>query len=305
MLLTALGIRYMLIYARNRSQERYAHNDHVNDRSFNRLENAMTDIEQVAAKAQTFHGQHAGPGMLVLVNAWDAASAQHFEAAGFASMATTSGGVASALGYADHEGAPVDEMLGAAARIIRAVSVPVTVDFEAGYGLSPAEIARRLIDIGAVGLNLEDTDHHGTLGMVPADVQAEHLAAVKAEARALGVDLFLNARVDVFIRGEGSMDSQLAEGLRRARIYREAGADCIYPIGLSDLTAIRALVDAVQVINVTVRRGGPVSLAAAAHAGVRRVTYATSIFRETMNALDQIAADIRASIPVEGSGLTR
>ncbi|MCI0438897.1 MAG: isocitrate lyase/phosphoenolpyruvate mutase family protein [Chloroflexi bacterium] len=257
----------------------------------------MTDIEQLAAKVQKFRELHAGPGMLVMANAWDAASAQCFEAAGFPAIATTSGGVARAIGYADHEAAPAGEMLAAAARIIRSVPLPVTVDFEAGYRLPPAEIARRLIDIGAVGLNLEDTDHHGASGLAPAEAQAERLAAVKAQAQALGVDLFLNARVDVFIRREGDMEAQLAEGLRRSRLYREAGADCIYPIILSDPTAIRALVDAVQVINVTVRRGGPISLAAAAQAGARRVTYATSIFRETMAALDQIATDIRASIP--------
>jgi 2-methylisocitrate lyase-like PEP mutase family enzyme len=257
----------------------------------------MADIEQLAAKAQLFRALHAGPGMLVMANAWDAASARRFEAAGFPAIATTSGGVAAAIGYADHEAAPADEMLFAAERIVRAVPLPVTVDFEAGYRLPPAEIARRLIEIGAVGLNIEDTDHHGTVGMVPAEAQAERLAAVKAEARALGVDLFLNARVDVFIRREGDLETQLAEGLRRARLYREAGADCIYPISLSDPATIRALVDAVQVINVTVRRGGPISLIAAATAGARRVTYATSIFRETMAALDQIATDIRASIP--------
>ncbi len=257
----------------------------------------MTSREQLATKAQVFHSLHAGPGILVMANAWDAASAQRFEAAGFSAVATTSGGVARALGYADHEAAPVEEMLAAAARIVRAVSVPVTVDFEAGYGLPPSEIARRLIEIGAVGLNLEDTDHHGTSGLIPVEVQAERLAAVKREARAMGVDLFLNARVDVFLRREGSEESKLAEGLQRARRYREAGADCIYPIGLSDPTAIRALVAAGQVVNVTVRRGGPLSVAGAAQAGARRVTYATSIFREVMAALDQIATDIRASIP--------
>jgi 2-methylisocitrate lyase-like PEP mutase family enzyme len=257
----------------------------------------MADIEQLAAKTQTFRDLHVGPGMLVMANAWDAASAKRIEAAGFPAIATTSGGVAVAIGYADHEAAPVEEMLAAAARIIRAVPLPVTVDFEAGYRLPPSEIARRLIDIGAVGLNLEDTDHHGVPGLMPAEVQAERMAAVKAEAQALGVDLFLNARVDVFIRREGDMETQVTEGLRRARLYREAGADCIYPISLSDPAAVRALVDAVQVINVTVRRGGPISLITAAQAGARRVTYATSIFRETMAALDEIAADIWASIP--------
>lgn len=235
--------------------------------------------------------------MLVLPNAWDAASAQRLEAAGFPALATTSGGVAGALGYADHEGAPVEEMLAAAARIVRAVSLPVTVDFETGYGMSPPVIARRLIDIRAVGLNLEDSDHAGGTGLLAAEPQAERIAAVKAAAHASGVALFLNARVDVFIRPGGPPAAQLAEGLRRARLYRAAGADCIYPILLSDPAAIRTFVAAVGVVNVTVQRGGPISLEAAAAAGARRVTYATSIFRETMAALDAIAADIRLAIP--------
>ena len=257
----------------------------------------MADIEQLNAKGQAFRASHAGPAMLVMANAWDAASARRFEAAGFTAIATTSGGVAQAIGYEDHEQAPADEMLAAAARIVRAVPLPVTVDFEAGYGLAPSEIARRLVEIGAVGVNLEDTDHHGGTGLVPADVQAERLSAVKAAARSLGVDLFLNARVDVFIQREGDLDTQTTEGVRRARIYREAGADCIYPIILSDPTALRAMVEASGVVNATVRRGGPLSLDAAAEAGVRRVTYATSIFREMMTALDAIATDIHAAIP--------
>lgn len=258
---------------------------------------ADPDSDLLAAKVATFRTLHAGPGMLVMANAWDAASAQRFEAAGFPAIATTSGGVAISLGYADHEQAPVDEMLDAAARIVRAVALPVTVDLEAGYGLTPDEIARRVVEVGAVGLNLEDTDHHGDGGLVPAEQQAERLAAVKAAARALGVDLFLNARVDVFIRREGDLDAQVAEGTRRGRLYREAGADSVYPIILSEPAAIRAMVDACEVVNVTVRRGGSLSLRAAADAGARRVTYATSLFRDTMNALDAIAAEIRAEIP--------
>ncbi len=257
----------------------------------------MTDIEQLAAKAETFRAMHAGPGMLVMPNAWDAASAQRIVAAGFPAIATTSGGVAIALGYEDHETAPVDEMLAASARIARAVSVPVTVDFEAGYQLPPAEVARRLVEAGVVGMNLEETDHHGSAGLIPPETQAEFLSAVKAGARALGVDLVLNARIDVFIRSAGTLETQLADGLRRARIYREAGADCIYPIALSDPEAIRAMVEAAGVINVTVRRGGPLSLATAAGCGARRVTYATSVFRETMAALDAIVTDIHASLP--------
>ncbi|MFN8534833.1 MAG: isocitrate lyase/phosphoenolpyruvate mutase family protein [Dehalococcoidia bacterium] len=255
----------------------------------------MTDRVHLTAEAQKFRDLHNGPDILVLANAWDAASARRFEAAGFPAVATTSGGVALALGYADHEQAPVDEMLASAARIVRAISLPVTVDFEAGYGLAPEEIARRIIDIGAVGLNLEDTDHQNG-ALRPAEEQAETLAAVKAAARSLGVDLFLNARVDVFIRREGDLATQLAEGIRRARIYRDAGADSIYPIMLNDPEAIRAMVAASGVVNVTLRRGGPLSIGDARTAGARRATYATSLFRDTMAALDAIAAEIRTAV---------
>lgn len=252
------------------------------------------DLATVARQAQALRALHAGPQLLVLPNAWDAATARVFEAAGFPALATTSGGVANALGYSDHEGAPVEEMAAAAARITRAVSVPVTVDFEAGYRLEPAEVARRLIAAGAAGMNLEDSDHHGDAPLVDAERHAERLAAVKVAARAEGVDLVLNARVDTFINRVGTPDEQLAEGLRRARLYRDAGADSVYPILLNDPAAIAEFVRAVGTVNVFVRRGGPLSPEQVAALGVRRVTYATSLYRETMTALEATARELRA-----------
>jgi 2-methylisocitrate lyase-like PEP mutase family enzyme len=232
--------------------------------------------------------------MLVLPNAWDAASARAFQAAGFDAIATTSGGVALSLGYQDHEQAPMEEMLAAAARIIRAVSVPVTVDFEAGYQMPPREIVGRLVSIGAAGLNFEDSDHRGTTPLVEAERQAQRISDLKAEGRSAGVDLVLNARVDVFIHRLGSQEEQLAEGLRRARLYRDAGADCIYPILLGDETMLAAFVEAVEVVNINVRRGGPLSLERAHALGIRRVSYATSIFREAMSSVEAIAGQLKA-----------
>src|SRR4051812_45868621 len=185
--------------------------------------------EITAAKAEALRLLHAGPGMLVLPNAWDAASARSIEAAGFPAIATTSSGVATALGYLDGEKAPMEEMLGAARRICAAVSLPVTVDFEAGYKLGPREVAERLGSIGAAGLNFEDTDHYGDSKVVDAEGQGERIAALKAAGKALGVELVINARVDVFVRQVGSPEERLAEGLRRARLYKQADADCIYP----------------------------------------------------------------------------
>jgi 2-methylisocitrate lyase-like PEP mutase family enzyme len=231
--------------------------------------------------------------MLVLPNAWDAASAKAVAAAGFPVVATTSSGVANALGYLDGEKAPMEEMLAAAARCIAAVEVPVTVDFEAGYKLSEAEIAQRLIGIGAAGLNFEDTDHYSDAKLVPAEAQAGRVAAVKAAGRAAGVDLVVNARVDVFIHKQGTPEEQLAEGLMRARQYKEAGADCIYPIVLADEAMLAAFVEAVGAININLRRGGPLTLQRASSLGIRRVSYAGSVFRDTMNALSAIASEIK------------
>jgi 2-methylisocitrate lyase-like PEP mutase family enzyme len=236
--------------------------------------------------------------MAVLPNAWDAASAKVFEAAGFPAMATTSGGVAASLGFGDHEQAPVAEMAAAESRIAAAVSIPVSVDFEAGYRLQPHAIVERLLAIGAAGMNLEDSDHHGGQLLVDAEAHAERLAAVKAAARAAGVDLFLNARVDVFVRRAGSPDEQLAEGLRRARLYQAAGADCIYPILLGDEAMIGRFVETVGVVNINIRRGGALTLQRLAALGVRRVTYATSLFRDLMTSLEGIAGEIAAAAGV-------
>jgi 2-methylisocitrate lyase-like PEP mutase family enzyme len=264
-------------------------------------------VESLVEKAAMLRNLHAGPGMLVMANAWDAASARAFEAAGFPAVATTSGGVAATLGYQDHEDAPADEMFAAAARIARAIAVPLTADLEAGYRLPPALIAQRAIAVGAAGVNLEDSDHHAGGVLVEAEQQAETLTAFKAAARAAGVDLVLNARVDVFIRRVGTPAEQLAEGIRRGKLYREAGADCLreagadclYPIGLADEALIAAFVQGVGCpVNINARRGGAL-LSRLAALGVRRVTYATTLFRESLAMVEQMASELQANLVTE------
>src|SRR4051794_14213983 len=172
---------------------------------------------------------------LLLPNAWDVATARAVVAAGFPVVATTSGGVAVALGYEDHEGAPADEMLAAAARMARAVDVPVTVDAEAGYGMEPAELVAALRSAGAAGFNLEDTDHAAGRLRDP-DEHAEWLTAVREAASADGYRPVINARVDVFLgpflagAGAGTQDELVPEAVRRANTYLEAGVHCVYPL---------------------------------------------------------------------------
>src|SRR5919112_6113575 len=152
----------------------------------------------LASRCDLLRSLHRSGDPLLLPNAWDVATARAVVAAGFPVVATTSGGVAAALGYEDHENAPADEMLAAAARIAKGVEVPVTVDAEAGYGIEPAELVAALRSAGAAGFNLEDTDY-ATGGLRDPDRQAERLAAVRQAASEDDYRPVINARIDVFL----------------------------------------------------------------------------------------------------------
>ncbi|TQS43472.1 isocitrate lyase/PEP mutase family protein [Cryptosporangium phraense] len=233
----------------------------------------MTTTSDLGRLATTLRDLHHGE-MLLLPNAWDAASARVVEEAGFPAVATASAAISAVLGYPDGEGAPVDEMFAANARLARAVSVPVTMDAEAGYGLAPTELVERLLAIGVVGCNLEDSDHAAG-GLKDAEKQAGWLADV----RAAGDSLVINARVDVFLPtslvAEGD---RVAEAARRGRLYREAGADCVYPIGVGSRDVLAQLVDGI---------GGPVNgnsgpeltLPVLRELGVARVSYGPRFYR--------------------------
>ena len=239
---------------------------------------------------------HRPGAPLLLPNAWDVATARAVVAAGFPVVATTSGGVAATLGYEDHEGAPAEEMLAAAARITRGVDVPVTVDAEAGYGMEPTELVAALRSVGAAGCNLEDTDHAAGSLRDP-DRHAEWLAAVREAAAKDAYRLVINARVDTFLvpffagAGPGTQIELVSDALQRAWAYLGAGADCVYPIALWETDALR---------HFTAEVGGPVnvirlpqtpSLAELAELGVARVSWATLLHRDAMARFeDQLAS---------------
>ncbi len=217
---------------------------------------------------------------LVLPNAWDADTAKLVEAAGFAAVATSSVAVAAALGFADGEQAPADEMFAAAARIAKAVGVPVTVDAESGYGLSGAELAGRLADAGAVGCNFEDTDH-ATGGVRPVAEQAARIAALREAA---GDGLVINARVDSF-RGVEAKEA-LADGVARAKAYLEAGADCVYPIHLRTPELIAEFVQGVGgAVNAPAWPGSP-GLEGLAELGVARISLGGGLWQYARKQLE-------------------
>jgi 2-methylisocitrate lyase-like PEP mutase family enzyme len=243
------------------------------------------DRHLIDQRCSLLRALHVPGTPLVLPNAWDAASARAVVAAGFPVVATTSGGVAATLGYEDGEDAPVEEMYAAAARIARSVDVPVTVDSEAGYGLEPEALVDRLLEVGAAGCNLEDTDHAGG-GLLDAREHAHWLSEVRRAAIARDYGLAINARIDVFIRQEQQESpALLEEAITRAREYIDAGADCVFPILLHDVDVIAAFLDAVH-FPVNIFAVPPVpSNAILAKMGVARISYGTSIFRQLMRDL--------------------
>jgi 2-methylisocitrate lyase-like PEP mutase family enzyme len=234
---------------------------------------------------------HAGPDLLVLPNAWDVATARAVVGAGYAAVATSSGAVAGSLGYGDHEQAPADEMLAAAARIARAVDVPVTADVESGYGWVPAELVDRLTTAGIAGCNLEDTDH-STGELRAAGEQAEYLRSVRDALDAAGADLVLNARVDTFLHPDDPT-RQLEAGIERARAYADAGADCVYPIVLTDADALRTFVDALRPtpVNALLLPATP-AFAVLREIGVRRVSLGGGMFRAVQRVVGELATGV-------------
>jgi 2-methylisocitrate lyase-like PEP mutase family enzyme len=224
--------------------------------------------------ASALRALHVAGDPLILPNAWDAGTARLVEQAGFPAVATTSSGVADALGYEDGERTPVEEMLAAVERIARAVDVPVTADMEAGYGLPDAELAARVTAAGAAGLNLEDTDHANHPALVPAELHAARIARIKDAA-----DLVVNARIDVHLRGGAT-----SEALERARRYRDAGADCVYPIGIADEATIAAFCALGFPVGVLLRPGAP-PIERLAELGVARISLGHFLHAEMTQAL--------------------
>ncbi len=238
----------------------------------------MTELRE---QAEALRRLHHGGELLVLPNVWDAATAKIVADAGFPAVATASAAITAMLGYPDGEAAPWTEMFAAAGRVARAVSVPVSVDAEAGYGLAPRELVDHLLEAGAVGCNLEDTDY-GAGALKEAGAQADWLATVRSAADDAGVPIVINARIDVFLPPNGVADEQrIAQTVERARRYIDAGADCVYPIGVarrSDLAALAAELDC----PINGNTSDELDLAALRELGIARVSYGPRFYRTAL-----------------------
>lgn len=256
----------------------------------------MPGRETQNAGAAAFRAMHHGPAILVLPNAWDAASARIFEEAGFGAIASTSAGVAFAMGYPDGEKIPRDEMLAQVARIARSVNIAVTADVEAGYGRTPdaaALTATAVIESGAVGMNFEDATGNPGQPLLDLSLQLERIHAVREGGERSGVPLVLNARTDVYLLQVGPPETRYDETVHRLSAYRGAGADCVFAPGVKDPEIIARLVrDLKCPLNILAVPGAP-SIPELRELGVARVSVGSGPIRATLGLLKDLAIELR------------
>lgn len=262
------------------------------------------DRETQRQYAETFRGLHRKGKPVVLFNAWDVASAKVI-AQKFPAIATSSAAVAASLGYTDGQKTPLAAVLNLVERITATVAVPLTVDFEAGYGDTPeaaAESVTALLGAGAIGINLEDSLLAGERGLIDPELHAAKIRAIRKAADDFGVPLVINARTDPFILKIGTPDVCLEEAVRRGAIYAEAGADSLFVPLLMDLTLIEQLVGRVSLpVNIMAIPGVP-PLSELARVGVGRVSLATWPHNAMLRAVGA-AAEVVATTGEYGSFL--
>jgi len=244
-------------------------------------------------RAKTFHALHAPGNPVVLLNVWDAGSAQVVALAGARAIATGSWSVAAAHGYTDGENLPLELALANLRRIVGAVSLPVTLDLEAGYGRTPAEVLAAVsgaIEAGAVGFNLEDRII-GEEGLYPAEDQCARIRVARAAAEDAAIPAFINARTDLFLKAHrADHDERLLDAaLQRGAAYAGAGASGLFVPGLVDGPLIERLCrESALPVNVLVLPGAPPA-GRLADLGVARISHGPGPYRLALGALEEAA----------------
>lgn len=246
-------------------------------------------------RAATFHQFHTDDNVLVLVNAWDAASARVIEQAGSPAIATTSAGIAWSLGYSDSEQLSAHELIAACERICRVATTPVSVDIERGYGKTLEEVGatvRSLIDIGVVGINIEDGVTADTGKMASPDILAERISFIRKIAQEIEVQLFINARTDTYFVGWDDPVARYEEAIRRAQIYVDAGADGIFVPGLESREEMTRMSQTInRPINIYAGYAGLPTVNELKDAGIRRVSLGCGPFQAALALTRRIATE--------------
>lgn len=228
-------------------------------------------------------------GLLVLPNAWDAGSARLMQEAGAQAVATTSAGLAWANGWPDGDALPMPVLLDAVKSIRRVISVPLTVDAEGGYSDDPATAAEnvlKIVEAGAVGINLED-------GAASPELTCAKIVNIRKRLAAAGHEVFINLRTDVYLRGLAPEAERLEETLRRAALYREAGADGLFVPLAASPADIRALVAQPLPLNLMAIPGVPAA-AELQTLGVRRLSAGAAVWTAALGEAMRLGKDFVA-----------
>ena len=246
-------------------------------------------------KAKLFQSLHVKGDPVVLYNIWDAGSAKTVEEAGAKAIATGSWPVAVAQGYGDGHKIPMEDAIASVSRIVEGTDLPVTLDFEGAYSVEEAGIKANIakaLDAGVVGFNFEDQVVGGE-GLHEVIVQAKRVGAVRSAIDASGIDAYLNARTDLFLKTnpKDHDDTMLAEVIDRAKAYEIAGASGFFAPALLDEALIGKLCDAINLpVNIIAIPGCPPK-ARLAELGVARISYGPVPYRQMMKALGEAAKD--------------
>jgi 2-methylisocitrate lyase-like PEP mutase family enzyme len=254
------------------------------------------DRTQQQHQARCFLALHHDPELLVLPNIWDPLGARLLVSLGFPAVATASAAVAFSLGLDDGERIDLDTMLEVIGRIARSVEVPLTADIESGYAEQPDDVAgnvKRVIEAGAVGINLEDSIP-GTRDLYPIDMQCARLRAARRAAAELDLHLVINARIDVFFKqAHDTAAENLQETIARAKAYIDAGADCVFPLVVGEVEMLKTLVAAVGApINVYATKGTAPARELET-IGISRLSVGPGLLQAGLTAMRQAALELR------------
>lgn len=251
-----------------------------------------------SSKADLFRQQHHENNILLLPNVWDPLSARLISSAGFKSLATASFSVAASNGYQDGEQIPFKKLLNVVSEIVAAVDVPVSVDFERGYSKDIPLLAdniSRLLDAGAVGLNIEDRTANGTLTSI--EEQCRKLETIREIGIKKGVNIVINARTDAYLLKLSN--TYMDETIERAKAFAKAGADCFYPVAINNYSDIERLLNEISLpINVLLMK--PVDdLKKLNKLGVKRVSLGPGSLKYVLTKLRSMVSDLQRNDSTE------
>ncbi|MGN0362073.1 MAG: isocitrate lyase/phosphoenolpyruvate mutase family protein [Bilifractor sp.] len=262
---------------------------------------ANTNQEQ---KAELFQRMHREKGMFVIPNSWDAGSAYIYEKEGFSCVATSSAGVAYALGYPDGEDITLDDLVYVVANTVRRVNIPVSADFERGYAEDPDQVkanARRLVEAGAVGFNIEDGVPEAEPGrkLSSMDLQIAKIKALVDLKKEMGINFVINARTCAYWLNVGSQEEMMKIAIDRGNAFAEAGADCVFVPGPMDVETVRGLVQGIHAPLNTILNGRFHDFDRLREIGVRRLSVGSGPVRYIADKVIAAARAIKAGNPEE------